>query len=29
MTYASFVSDFWNEHILANDRQGVFLVLDE
>jgi hypothetical protein len=27
MTYASFVSDFWNEHILANNRQGVFLVL--
>jgi hypothetical protein len=25
--YASFVSDFWNEHILANNRQGVFLVL--
>ena len=27
MTYASFASDFWNEHILANNRQGVFLVL--
>jgi hypothetical protein len=27
MSYASFVSDFWNEHILANNRQGVFLVL--
>ena len=27
MTYASFVADFWNEHILANNRQGVFLVL--
>jgi hypothetical protein len=27
MTYAWFVSDFWNEHILANNRQGVFLVL--
>jgi hypothetical protein len=27
VTYASFVSDFWNEHILANNRQGVFLVL--
>jgi hypothetical protein len=27
MTYASFISDFWNEHILANNRQGVFLVL--
>jgi hypothetical protein len=27
MIYASFVSDFWNEHILANNRQGVFLVL--
>jgi hypothetical protein len=25
--YASFVSDFWNEQILANNRQGVFLVL--
>jgi hypothetical protein len=24
---ASFVSEFWNEHILANNRQGVFLVL--
>jgi hypothetical protein len=24
---ASLVSDFWNEHILANSRQGVFLVL--
>jgi hypothetical protein len=27
MIYASLVSDFWNEHILANNRQGVFLVL--
>lgn len=27
MIYASFVSDFWNEHILAHERQGVFLVL--
>ena len=27
MIYASFVSEFWNEHILANNRQGVFLVL--
>jgi uncharacterized membrane protein len=27
VTYASFVADFWNEHILANNRQGVFLVL--
>ena len=27
MTYASFISQFWNEHILANNRQGVFLVL--
>jgi hypothetical protein len=27
MIYASFASDFWNEHILANNRQGVFLVL--
>ena len=25
--YASFVSDYWNDHILANNRQGVFLVL--
>ncbi len=25
--YASIVSDFWNEHILAHERQGVFLVL--
>lgn len=27
MTEASFVSELWNEHILANNRQGVFLVL--
>jgi hypothetical protein len=27
MIEASFVSEFWNEHILANNRQGVFLVL--
>jgi hypothetical protein len=27
LTYANFVSDYWNEHILANNRQGVFLVL--
>jgi hypothetical protein len=27
MTYASFASDFWNNHILAHERQGVFLVL--
>src|SRR5882672_2895963 len=27
MTYASFISDFWNNHILAHERQGVFLVL--
>lgn len=27
MIYASFVSDFWNEQILAHERQGVFLVL--
>ncbi|MBA3866843.1 MAG: hypothetical protein H0X42_10960 [Solirubrobacterales bacterium] len=27
MTYASFISDFWNQHILAHERQGVFLVL--
>jgi hypothetical protein len=25
--YASFISEFWNEHILAHQRQGVFLVL--
>ncbi len=25
--YASLVSDYWNDHILANNRQGVFLVL--
>jgi hypothetical protein len=27
MIYAFFASDYWNEHILANNRQGVFLVL--
>jgi hypothetical protein len=27
MTTASIVSDFWNQHILAHERQGVFLVL--
>jgi hypothetical protein len=27
MIDASIVSQFWNEHILAHDRQGVFLVL--
>jgi hypothetical protein len=27
MIEASIVSEFWNEHILANNRQGVFLVL--
>ncbi|MGC1165505.1 MAG: hypothetical protein WA862_05290 [Solirubrobacterales bacterium] len=27
MTYASFLSDYWSDHILANNRQGVFLVL--
>jgi hypothetical protein len=27
MSTASFVSQFWNEHIAAHDRQGVFLVL--
>ncbi len=27
MSSASFVSEFWNEQILANQRQGVFLVL--
>ena len=27
MIYASFVSDFWNEQLVANNRQGVFLVL--
>ncbi len=24
---ASFVTDFWNDHLVAHDRQGVFLVL--
>jgi hypothetical protein len=27
MIYASVFSEFWNEHILAHDKQGVFLVL--
>lgn len=27
ITTASIFSDFWNEHILAHERQGVFLVL--
>jgi hypothetical protein len=27
MIYASFIADYWQDHILANDRQGVFLVL--
>lgn len=27
MIFASFISDFWNEQILAHDREGVFLVL--
>jgi hypothetical protein len=27
MIYASIFSDFWNDHILAHERQGVFLVL--
>jgi hypothetical protein len=27
MIYASIFSDFWNNHILAHERQGVFLVL--
>jgi hypothetical protein len=27
MSTASFVADFWNQHILAHERQGVFLVL--
>ncbi|HYJ23240.1 MAG TPA: hypothetical protein VEW07_14610 [Solirubrobacterales bacterium] len=27
MIYANFVSDYWSDHILANNRQGVFLVL--
>lgn len=27
MIDASIVSEFWNEQILAHDRQGVFLVL--
>jgi hypothetical protein len=26
MSYASVVSDFWNRHILTNNRQGVFIV---
>ena len=24
---ASFITDFWNDHLVAHDRQGVFLVL--
>jgi hypothetical protein len=24
---ANFIADFWNEHLVAHDRQGVFLVL--
>jgi hypothetical protein len=24
---ANFITDFWNEHLVAHDRQGVFLVL--
>jgi hypothetical protein len=27
IAYASFISEFWEEHILAHERQGVFLVL--
>src|ERR1700754_1056326 len=27
LLYASFISDFWNDQILAHARQGVFLVL--
>jgi hypothetical protein len=27
MTYASILSEFWNEQILANEKQGLFLVL--
>lgn len=27
MTFASFIADYWQDHILANNRQGVFLVL--
>jgi hypothetical protein len=27
MIHASIFTDFWNEHILAHERQGVFLVL--
>lgn len=27
IAYASFISEFWDEHILAHERQGVFLVL--
>jgi hypothetical protein len=27
MIYANFISEFWDSHILAHERQGVFLVL--
>jgi hypothetical protein len=27
IAYASFISDYWNDEILAHERQGVFLVL--
>jgi hypothetical protein len=27
LPFASFVTDLWNEHLVAHDRQGVFLVL--
>jgi hypothetical protein len=27
MTYASILSEFWNDQILANEKQGLFLVL--
>jgi len=27
MTFASILSDFWNDQILANEKQGLFLVL--
>jgi hypothetical protein len=27
MTLGSFISDFWNDQLVANDRQWLFLVL--
>ena len=27
LPFASFITDFWNDQLVANDRQGVFLVL--